>query len=217
MTTEWLKKVHASALCSIETLEATYDICRSAIERNVLGDFVECGVYAGSHPSVMARAITDCCMPELATFDEHRNSWFRRIHLFDTFNGIPQCGEHDDEFRASGVPANHSACSLEQVKANIAAWGLPEWLFVFHEGDFKDTMFPAATRPVYGHSYPQEIAVLRLDGDLFQSTKVCLDCMLPMVSRGGWVCVDDFNLSGCRKAVLEQIVPAPIYWRVPTK
>ncbi len=63
----------------------------------------------------------------------------------------------------------------------------------------------------------EKIAVLRLDGDLYDSTKVCLEQLEPLVSRGGWVIVDDFNLSGCRKAVLEHVVPAPVYWRKPTK
>jgi hypothetical protein len=44
-----------------------------------------------------------------------------------------------------------------------------------------------------------------------------MDHLYPLVSRGGWVIVDDFNLTGCRKALLDTVAPAPIYWRVPTK
>lgn len=206
MTREWLKNVHASALCSIETLEATYDLCRVAIERAIPGDFVECGVYAGAHPAVMGRSILDSLVGRAVAPASNSH---RRVHLFDTFSGIPQAGPHDEEFLASGVPAHHSARSLQQVTANLEAWDLPAWLFWFHIGLFEQT--------TGGLDVPDRIAVLRLDGDLYSSTAVCIDNLLPLVSRGGWVIVDDFNLSGCRKAVLERVVPAPIYWRVPTK
>ena len=54
--------------------------------------------------------------------------------------------------------------------------------------------------------FPNGIALLRLDGDLYRSTKVCLDNLLPLVSPGGWVIVDDFGLTWergkrCLKAV----------------
>lgn len=206
MTREWLKKVHASALCDIETLEATYDLCRAAIYRGVVGDFVECGVYAGAHPAVMGKAILDSLVGRAVAPASNSN---RRVHLLDTFSGIPQAGPNDEEFLSSGVPANHSACSLEQVKANLEAWNLPAWIFLFHVGLFQQTTASLEA--------PDRIAVLRLDGDLYSSTADCIDNLLPLVSRGGWVIVDDLNLSGCRKAVLERVVPAPIYWRVPTK
>jgi hypothetical protein len=63
----------------------------------------------------------------------------------------------------------------------------------------------------------QQIAVLRLDGDLYRSTKVCMDYLYPLVSQGGYVIVDDFDLSGCKKAILEATNPAPIYFRKPNE
>jgi O-methyltransferase len=81
-------------------------------------------------------------------------------------------------------------------------------LLVYHEGLFEDTVPNADIK---------EIAFLRLDGDLYSSTKVCMEHLYPKLVRGGWFCVDDFNLSGCRKAVLDYVVPAPVYWRIPTK
>lgn len=225
---EWIKEVSQSGLGDTETFEATYDICMNLIRRDISGDFVEAGVYAGVHPAIMARAIMDCLEPGSCEFDEMEAAEIseqeekrkRRVHLFDSFEGIPKGGPEDHELQHK--PAGESACSLEQVKANLKRWGLPEELFVFHKGFF-DAAVPQA---VALRTFPgdltntegvHQIAFLRLDGDLYDSTKVCLDYLLPLVSRGGWVCVDDFNLSGCRKAVLETIIPAPCYWRVPTK
>jgi len=96
-------------------------------------------------------------------------------------------------------------------------WGIPSELLVYHEGLFSPTIPDYCLKRVSDFGPPWEIALLRLDGDLYESTKTCIEFLLPRVSRGGWVCVDDFNLSGCRQAVMEKIVPSPIYWRNPTK
>lgn len=212
MTTDWLKQVAASALADLETCEATYDLCRAVLARGVPGDFVECGVYAGAQAAMMAQAILD---HNLGLTGDQFEPDHRRVHLFDTFAGIPAAEPVDAEIWAHhGAAAGESACSLEDVRANMDRWGIPQDLLVYHEGLFQDTVKLFLGQAVIEH---RVLAVLRLDGDLYSSTEVCLDALLPLVSRGGWVCVDDFNLAGCRKAVLGRIIPAPIYWRVPTK
>jgi hypothetical protein len=104
------------------------------------------------------------------------------------------------------------------VKENLFHWHLPADLFVFHEGWFQDTIPKVVMGP---------IALLRLDGDLYESTKVCLEGLYPKVSKGGWVIVDDYALTGCRKAVHEyldriglspKIIPVeggggPVFWQ----
>ena len=215
MTRQWLDTVAYSGLGDRETFEATYDICRTVLERSVPGDFVECGVYAGAQVAVMARAIMDFeTDPHFKDYVPGMYPVTHRVHLFDSFAGIPPPGLHDHELAAN--VGGESACSLADVKANMKRWGVPDELLVYHPGLFQDTV-PASTVPFTEYTYVESIAVLRLDGDLYSSTKVCLEHLYPLVSQGGWVIVDDFNLSGCRKAVLEQVVPAPIYWRKPTK
>ncbi len=194
MSPEWFQMVSKHGLADTETMEATFDIARSLIERNIPGDFVECGVYAGAQAALMARAL------------QEYGGGGRRVHLFDSFEGIPIAGEHDHELQ--GKPAGESACSLASVKHNMANWGIPEDLLIYHPGWFDQTL---------GAADIKQISFLRLDGDLYGSTKFCLERLYPKLSRGAWFCVDDFNLSGCRKAVLEYVVPAPIYWRIPTK
>ena len=56
--------------------------------------------------------------------------------------------------------------------------------------------------------------MLRLDADLYESTKVCIEWLYPLVSPGGWMIVDDWDLSGARKAVTEHVkVFGPTYFQ----
>jgi O-methyltransferase len=185
----------------------TYDICRMALERGVPGDFVECGVYAGASSAIMAKAI----MEHVANRGEYALSDNRRVHLFDSFEGIPLAGPEDSEL--AHKPAGEAKCSLEDVKKNMRDWGIPDGLLVYWPGWFEKTVLPQwVDRPAF-----RGIAVLRLDGDLYRSTKVCMDYLYPLVSPGGYVIVDDFDLSGCKKAILEATNPAPIYFRKPNE
>ena len=197
---DWLSEVSYSALADGPTTEATYTLARSVVEQGIPGDLVECGVYAGAQCAMMARALMDLGVKD------------RRVHLFDSFEGIPVAGEQDDELK--GKPAGISACSLEDVQANMRKWKIDPDVLVYHKGFFHDTV-PASV----GAPFPalHRIAFLRLDGDLYRSTKVCMEYLYPKLSRGGWMCVDDYNLGGARQAVHETLYPAPIYWRVPTK
>ncbi len=178
----WLGNVALAALSSKETLLASYDLARNVIERGVPGDFVECGVFGGAQCAVMARALM-----------EYEVGTKRRVHLFDSFEGVPAPGEHDLEWKH---PAGISLCTLEGVKQHFSEWGIPEDLLMYHPGWFLDTI------PYVGNG---PIAILRLDGDLYDSTKVCMEHLYPLVSPGGWVIVDDFGLSGARKAFLETV------------
>ena len=210
--TATLETIAQSALSSIETVNASYDVAWMAIGNAIPGDFVECGVYAGAQAAVMARAIMDYGGTLHPSDPLHGNQ--RRVHLFDSFTGIPAGGEHDTEWLAAGHQPGHSACSLEAVQANMKRWGIDESLLVYHEGMFHETI-PIALRP--NICYPwriERIALLRLDGDLYESTSVCIQHLYPLVSPGGWVIVDDWDLSGARKAVAEAVGQfGPVYFQ----
>ena len=206
MDKAWFDDVRMSALGWASSVETTYDVCRTALERGIPGDFVECGVFAGAQAAVMARAITD-------HLGYTPTDYFKHVHLFDSFEGIPLAGPEDHEFLEVNQPAGVSACSMKEVQGNMERWGTPSWMLVYHPGLF-DTTVPEFAESVrlIGKG---KIAVLRLDGDLYRSTKVCVDHLYPLVAPGGYVIVDDFNLSGCRQAVVETINPAPITFRKP--
>ena len=206
-----MDNVALAALSSKETVYASYDIAALAIERGVPGDFVECGVFGGAQCAAMARAIMNARLlrrqPALDTQ--------RRVHLFDSFAGIPQAGPEDREFIEAGHEPGLSVCTLEAVKDHMAEWGIPDELLVYHPGLFEEAIPEDLREGVNSGLGPERIAVLRLDGDLYDSTRVCLENLYPLVSPGGWIVCDDFDLSGARKAVLEHVGRnfGPVMWQ----
>ena len=189
-----IDKIAQHALSSVETLSATEMVCWHAFAGEVPGDFVECGVFAGAQSAVMA----------LVSDSWRRAGTIKRVHLFDSFQGIPQAGPRDLEFLAAGHKPGLSACSLENVIRNMDEWGIDPDLLVYHPGWFADTM-PTADIG--------QIAVLRIDCDLYESTLPVMKYLYPKVAKGGWIIADDYQLSGCRDAIHEVVVPGPIYWR----
>lgn len=188
-----------------ETLASTYMLAKDLIERGVPGDFCECGVYAGAEPAVMARAIMDDNgWPDRGAYDLNRKQDGRRVHLFDSFEGIPQPGPEDSEMLQCGNPAGSASCPMADVQLNMRNFGIPDELLVYHPGWFADTMPGGVT----------QLALLRLDGDLYESTKTALVHLYPLLVRGGWLIVDDYPLSGCRKALHEIAgYPQPGYFQ----
>jgi len=205
-----LRKFAERAYSSVHTVFATYLTAVGAISAGVPGDFVECGVGAGANAAALGLAAW------------RMGNRQRRVHLFDTFCGIPACGPEDVEFREAGHQAGLTAHDMEQVHRHFREWGLPDEIFVWHPGEF-DLTIPCATGPI-GTRDPfrseifqaplTEIALLRLDGDLYRSTKDALQ-LLPRVAAGGWVICDDFDLSGARQALLETVGHGfgPVYFQ----
>lgn len=186
-----IENIALAALASLETCRSTYAIARQALEEGIPGDFCECGVYAGSQAAIMAKAIMS---------PEHYERAFkeaftpRRVHLFDSFEGCPAPGPQDKEFLLADHKAGQASCTLEGVKANMKQWGIPEELLIYHPGWFKYTMPKDVLH--WG-----QIAVLRLDADLYESTLEALEYLYPLLSPGGFLIVDDYALSGARQAV----------------
>jgi O-methyltransferase len=198
LTSEWFEDVCRSALGHRTSQEATYDIARLVLQRGIPGDFVECGVYAGASCALMAQAIIDAGAEEE-----------RCVHLFDTFAGIPKPGPLDTEL--AGNRGGESSCSIEDVERNMHRWSIPDDILEYWRGDFYLTI-PRAVETVG----IEQIALLRLDGDLYDSTIVPFEHLYKLVSRGGYIIVDDFDLTGARKAVEHFFVngiPAPVMWR----
>lgn len=179
---------------SHEVLKFTFDCTSNLIEQDIKGVFVECGVASGSQIGAMQECL-------------QRNGKKRTIYGFDSFQGIPFAGENDydqpgigakDESKhglleSSGV----SSHSKDQVLSNFKKWGLSIDDLILVEGWFENTVPNFKIDP---------IAFLRLDGDLYSSTKVCMDHLFHKLVKGGILIIDDYQLPGCRKAVNE-IIP----------
>jgi O-methyltransferase len=109
------------------------------------------------------------------------------------------------------------AVSLDEVRANFEKYGLLDEQVRFLEGWFRETL-PSA--PI------EELALIRLDGDMYESTYVALESLYPKLSLGGYLIVDDYGaVPTCRLAVddfrrahgiAEEMTPIDwtgIYWR----
>ena len=157
-------------------------MCEYVINHGVPGDFIETGVWRGG-ASIMMRAV-------LETYGVTD----RTVWVADSFEGLPppdpvkypaDAGANFHAFRELAVP-------LEEVQANFAKYGFLDDQVQFLKGWFKDTL-PVA--PI------GKLAVLRLDGDLYESTMDALTHLYDKLSPGGIVIIDDFIIPCCQSAV----------------
>ena len=179
----------------------------SVLADGVPGDFIETGVWRGG-VTILMRGMLE------AWGDTDRRVW-----VADSFQGLPapdgDAFPHDVGHDMSDVPA--LAVSADQVRANFDRYGLLDDQVQFLEGWFRDTL---PTAPV------DRLAVLRLDGDLYESTIDALEALYPKLSVGGYVIVDDYGAwEPCRQActdyrdrhgITDQIVPIDwtgVHWR----
>lgn len=165
-----------SLQCCVETVLAD----------GVPGDLVECGVWRGG-ASILMRAV-------LAAYgDETRTVW-----LCDSFAGVPP--PDTANYKADkGIRLHRHAKILgvpeKEVRENFERYGLLDDQVRFLPGWFKDTLHDA---PI------DRIAVLRLDGDLYESTIQALDALYPKLSPGGFCIIDDYHaIKACEQAVMD--------------
>jgi len=117
----------------------------------------------------------------------------RKVWVADSFEGLPVPKSRADGHDLSRVL--HLKVSLERVRANFARFGLLDGQVEFLKGWFSETLPDA---PI------GQLAILRLDGDLYSSTMDALRSLHHKVSPGGFVIVDDYySLSSCRRAVTD--------------
>jgi hypothetical protein len=192
-----VRQVRQHTMVSFERLATLWQQVRYLDRCGIAGSLVECGVWRGGSVGLMALAhLRSCSAPT------------RRLHLFDSFEGLPEpTAEADGALavsfaggRGSGARASIGACvgPLEDSRRLIHdTLGYPAALTSYHVGWFEETLPPSAG--VLG-----PIALLRLDGDWYESTRVCLDQLYPHVVPAGVVVIDDYgHWAGCRRAVDE--------------
>lgn len=200
----------ALTMIGMQRLTSLQRCVETVLAEDVPGDLVECGVWRGG-ASILMRAVLS------AYGDEKRSVW-----LCDSFEGVPPPDTAHYEadkgiklHRAAGVLAVPQA----QVKSNFERYGLLDGRVRFIPGWFKDTLQDA---PI------DRISVLRLDGDLYESTIQALDALYPRLSSGGFCIIDDYHaIDACRQAVadyrtahgitaqIEEIDGTGVLWRKP--
>ncbi len=203
---DWPEKAHT--MIGRARLDNIQMLAESVLAESVPGDFMECGVWRGG-ATIFMRAILR------AHGDVARQVW-----VADSFAGLPAPDlarypqdrglEAFSTFDALAVP-------LEQVKDNFERYDLLDERVRFLPGFFSATL---PTAPV------ERLSLLRLDGDMYESTFEALTHLYPKLSPGGYCIVDDYgDIAPCKRAVedyrranaitapIEVIDWAAVYWR----
>lgn len=179
---DWPSQAHT--MIGLKRLHNTRMLAERAIQNGIPGDFIETGVWRGG-ACVMLRAVCEA-------YGE-RN---RKVICADSFEGLPP--PNPDEYPADTGDKHHTvkilAVSMDDVKNAFTAYDLLDDQVEFLKGWFKDTL----------PSLDRSFALVRLDGDMYESTIQGLDSLYDRLSPGGFLIVDDYGaVPACRQAVQE--------------
>jgi hypothetical protein len=192
------------AYSTTNTIENTKHYTQHILDNKVPGILIECGVAKGSQLGAMQDVLTS-------------NNETRWIYGFDSFRGIPLASVNDTVQPGIGpnpyksytnvsellVSSGVTVCSKDSVRKNLNFWtNNKSDNIILVEGWFQNTL-------IYYKEVVQKlggISLLRLDGDLYESTKICLETLFPLLNNGGILIIDDWQLHGCKKAFQEYFV-----------
>lgn len=177
---DWPPRAHT--MIGLKRLDNLQHCVETVLRDEIPGDLIETGVWRGG-ASIFMKGVLDA-----------RGDKKRRVWLADSFQGLPppDPAKYPADKRWNFRKSSELAISRSTVEQNFRAYGLFDDRVRFLEGWFKDTL-PKA--PI------DRIAVLRMDGDLYESTTHVLDALYAKLSPGGFLIVDDFMLPPCRSAV----------------
>lgn len=192
-------RVRPFTMTSIERLYALHEAVRYVVSADIPGDIVECGVWRGGSSMMAAIALRE--------LGARRLMW-----LYDTFDGMPPPGEHDVRYtgenahsllesaeRAPGAWNEWAWATLDDVRANMASTGYGTVKYVV--GPVEETIPSNA---------PEQIALLRLDTDWYESTRHEMQHLYPRLSDGGVLIIDDYgHWQGARRAIDEYFAGQP--------
>ena len=201
--------MRAYTMIGVRRLRNIETIVEDVIARGVPGDLLEAGAWRGG-ATIFMRALL-----------EAHGVRDRTVWVADSFEGLPPANPElypaDEGMKLNEIAV--LAVSIEEVRRNFERYGLLDDQVKFLKGWFKDTFPDAAI---------DQLAVLRLDGDLYESTMDTLVPLYPKVTSGGYVIVDDYRIiPACKKAVddyrAEHGIEAPlveidwnsVYWQKP--
>ena len=201
----------AHTMIGIKRLDALHYCVEDVLERGVPGDFIETGVWRGGAAIFMRGAL------------KARGVTNRVVWAADSFEGLPppDAAKYPQDANYKFNEYKQLAVSLEEVQSNFGRYGLLDDQVRFLKGWFRDTL-PNA--PV------GRLAILRLDGDLYESTIDALTHLYPKLQKGGYAIIDDYgDVLACKQAVedyraahgiTEDIIPIDwtgAFWRKETR
>jgi len=168
-------------MCSNARLRGLYRALHYVVSRNIAGDVVECGSAQGGSAALMALT--------LRQLNSQRKLW-----LFDTFEGLPAPTSQDPDFELADLFTGTCVGTLSEVRE------LFQRLEILEDVEFVKGLF----QRVLPITHIPAISVLHIDGDWYESVKVCLDFLYDKVVPGGVIQFDDYGYwKGARKAVDE--------------
>jgi O-methyltransferase len=177
----WPARAHT--MIGLRRLDRLQSCVETTIHEDIPGDLIETGVWRGG-ACILMRAVLK------AHHDTARTVW-----VADSFAGLPppDSGAYPaDTGDLHHTLADFLAISREQVADNFDRYGLLDRQVKFLKGWFKDTL---PTAPI------EKLAVIRMDGDMYESTIQVLETLYDKLSPGGFVIVDDYDLKPCAEAV----------------
>jgi len=177
-------KVKPITMVSYARLHGLHEATKYIVKNSISGDFVECGVARGGSAALIGLT--------LRQMHAERNLW-----LFDTFQGLPQPSEDNPDYKIANLYTGTCAASVEEVRRSLHSLGVIDNVH-FVPGLFQDTL---RSSPI------EAVALLHLDGDWYESVKMCLESLYDKVSPGGVIQFDDYgHWAGARKAVDEFMI-----------
>ncbi len=174
----------APSMIGAKRMENVRSECERVIQASVPGDFMETGVWRGG-AVMMMRAV-------LKAYDITD----RRVIAADSFAGLPPPTEGvAPDAGAEFHTWTDFAVSLETVQDYFARYGLLDDQVVFLKGLFKDTLPTAQV---------ERLAVLRLDGDMYESTRDGIVNLCPKLQPGGTLIADDYFLFEAHRMAIDE-------------
>lgn len=168
-------------MVTLEQLDNLEYCIRDVVKNKIEGDFIECGAWKGGA----------CIYAYHVLKDLGEN---RKVYVADSFEGLPRPTHVQDSGDIHWTYPELSV-SLEKVKENFEVFGKLDENVVFVKGFFKDSLPKCDI---------EKISVLRLDGDMYESTMDSLVNLYDKLSIGGYCIVDDYGMvRGCTSAIEE--------------
>lgn len=174
---------HRLTLLPWSALEHLHFAIKDTVQRQIEGDFIETGVWRGG-----------ACILAKAIYNELRPT--TKIYLADSFEGLPMpnISEYPQDIGDTHYLDQNLKVSVEQVTENFKKFNLLDENIIFVKGWFKDTI---------PNLNVQKLSILRLDGDMYESTIQVLEHLYDKLSVGGYCIIDDFFHRGCYSAVMD--------------
>ena len=170
----------AETLIGIKRLECIESSIKNIVKNNIEGDLLEAGVWRGGATIFMKGLL------------EAFGDTSRKIYAADSYEGCPPPTKEED-MKDNYYKFKMLDVGLEDVKNNFSKYELLDNRVVFLKGWFKDTL---PNGPF------DKLSLIRVDGDMYESTMDALKNTYHKLSPGGFLLVDDYGgIEAARKAV----------------